>query len=74
MEKHYSLFKKGQFRKIIEEWKGFSCTLGRRIRVGGKAHVIEGQAIDVDDTGALVVRLDNGLNERVLAGDVSLVR
>jgi len=30
--------------------------------------------VDVDKDGALVVRLDNGFHERVLAGDVTMLR
>lgn len=74
IESHYDLFKQNKFKDIIDEWKDLSAILGRRVKVTGKTHTIEGQAIDVDDGGALVVRLDNGLNERILAGDVILAR
>ncbi len=74
IEAHYLLFKNNNFGAIIEEWKSLSSTLGRRVRVQDKAHAVEGQAVDIDEHGALVVRLDNGLHERILTGDVILVR
>lgn len=74
IELHYLLFKENKFKNIIDEWKDLSAILGRRVKIIDKAHTVEGQAIDIDDGGALVVRLDSGFNERILAGDVCLVR
>lgn len=74
IESHYTLFKKNRFKDIIEEWKNLSAVLGRRVRVADRARTIEGQAVDVDESGALVIRLDSGFNERILAGDVTVVR
>jgi len=74
VESHYTLFKENKFNSIIDEWKDLSATLGKRVKITDKAHTVEGQAIDIDEGGALVVRLDSGFNERVLAGDVILVR
>ena len=74
IESHYKQFKDGGFKDIIKEWKDLSAVLGKRVKVQGKTGAIEGQAIDVDEGGALVVRLDNGFTERILAGDVILVR
>lgn len=74
LEEYYFLFKENKFKDIIDEWRNLSTTLGKRIKVIDKTRTIEGQAIDIDEGGALVVRLDSGFNERVLAGDVVLVR
>ncbi len=35
---------------------------------------IEGQAQDIDEQGALIVRLDNGFKQHLVAGDVVRVR
>jgi BirA family biotin operon repressor/biotin-[acetyl-CoA-carboxylase] ligase len=74
IENHYILFKNNSFNAIIDEWKNLSAVLGKRIRIAVRSGTIEGQAVDIDSGGALVVRLDSGLLERVLAGDVMLVR
>ena len=74
IENHYTLFQHNKFKRIIKEWKDLSCVLGRRVKIHDKTRTIEGQAIDVDGGGALIVRLDNGFNERILAGDVIPVR
>ena len=74
IEEHYNLFKENKFKNIIKEWRNLSAILGSRVKIIDKARTIEGQAIDIDEAGALVVRLDTGFSERVLAGDVHLVR
>lgn len=74
LDKHYLIFKARGFGPILQEWRDFSATLGRRVRVDFKSRHIEGQAMDVDDSGALVVRMDNGFTERISAGDVELLR
>jgi BirA family biotin operon repressor/biotin-[acetyl-CoA-carboxylase] ligase len=74
IEDHYLLFKNGDFAAIIKEWKDLSAVLGKHVKISGRDRVIEGQAIDIDKGGALIVRLDNGMRERILAGDVTLAR
>ncbi len=54
---------------VLARWRRASSTLGKHVRIGS----IEGLAIDIDPTGALVVATDHGV-ERVLAGDVEMVR
>jgi BirA family biotin operon repressor/biotin-[acetyl-CoA-carboxylase] ligase len=74
LDRGYIRFKEHGFQFVLDEWRDFSATLGRRIRVDFKNRRIEGQAMDVDDSGALVVRLDNGFVERISSGDVMFVR
>jgi BirA family biotin operon repressor/biotin-[acetyl-CoA-carboxylase] ligase len=74
MDKYYNLFNKGHISEIIREYKEFSNFLGTRVQVTYHETKIEGYAIDVDRDGALVLRMDSGLNERVLAGDVLMLR
>ena len=37
-------------------------------------HSFFGQAVDVDEKGALLVRTDEGLVERITAGDVQILQ
>jgi BirA family biotin operon repressor/biotin-[acetyl-CoA-carboxylase] ligase len=48
-------------------------TLGREVTVRTDGREIVGTAEDIDDAGALLVRGPAGL-ERILAGDVALLR
>jgi len=74
LDKYYKLFNSGQIAEIIREYKEFSNFLGKRIQVAYHDAKLEGYAIDVDKEGALILRMDSGLNERVLAGDVTMLR
>ena len=74
LEEEYLLLSKGGFPKIVEEWKELSHMLGSRVRVVLSNREFEGQAIDVDKDGTLLVRTDNGFIEKVFSGDVMMVR
>jgi len=61
------------FGPIREAWRARTVTLGREVVAKADGREIAGTAEDIDETGALLVRGPAGL-ERVLAGDVKLVR
>ena len=68
-ESRYLLLEAGEYESIVREWKSLSCTLEHRVRVNTLKTSFEGEAIDIDEYGALMVRKDNGKIERVFAGD-----
>ena len=55
--------------ELLERWRSLSATLNRRVKVTTQSEVIEGQAVDIEDTGALLVRDCDGMVRAVLAGD-----
>ncbi|MBA7465538.1 Bifunctional ligase/repressor BirA [subsurface metagenome] len=68
-ELRYQQLKDGEYDSIIREWKSLSLTLDHRVAIRTINKTFEGEAIDIDDHGALVLRKDNGRIERVIAGD-----
>ncbi len=74
MDRLYAEFLERGVEPVLEEWRGFAGFLGRRVRVEVQGRRVDGQAMDVDASGALLVRTDAGLIESVLAGDVLVVR
>ncbi|GAB3418025.1 biotin--[acetyl-CoA-carboxylase] ligase [Haloparvum alkalitolerans] len=58
---------------VLPAWREHAATLGRRVRVETPGGVVEGEAVDVEFPGALVVETDDG-RERVLAGDCEHLR
>ena len=68
-ESHYLLIESGEYDAIIREWKSLSCTLENRVQIRTLKNSFEGDAIDIDEYGALIIRKDNGKLERVIAGD-----
>ena len=74
IEKWYVKFLNHEFDQVMEEWKKRSATLNKRVRITDPAGVIEGEAIDLDEDGALLIRKDNGFIVKKTAGDVFLLR
>jgi BirA family transcriptional regulator, biotin operon repressor / biotin---[acetyl-CoA-carboxylase] ligase len=48
------------------------ATLGERVEVASGPEHWTGVAVGVDSDGALLVRMDDGNTQRILAGDVTL--
>lgn len=70
LESNYLVFIKKGSSVIIEKWRHHSLTLGRRVKVySHKAH-IEGQAVNIDSDGSLLIRKDSGVTLKVTAGEV----
>jgi BirA family biotin operon repressor/biotin-[acetyl-CoA-carboxylase] ligase len=57
---------------VLQEWRTLNCTLGNPVSVSGAGEVIEGEAVAIDSEGRLVVKLDDGTERTVAAGDVTL--
>lgn len=56
---------------IVAAWKQHARFFGRRVRVTAGRDVVEGVAEDLEDDGALRLRLDDGRVQRVVAGEVT---
>jgi BirA family biotin operon repressor/biotin-[acetyl-CoA-carboxylase] ligase len=54
---------------LLEEWRKLSATLNKDVRIVAPGEVIVGRAIDIDTTGALIVKERNGSLKKAMAGD-----
>jgi len=54
---------------LLEEWRSLSATLNREVRVVAPGEEIIGWAVDVDTSGALIVRSGDGSLRSAVAGD-----
>jgi BirA family biotin operon repressor/biotin-[acetyl-CoA-carboxylase] ligase len=70
IEANYLSFKEKGAHPVIEKWREHNITLGRRVKVYCHKEHIEGEAVDIDTDGGLLVRRDSGMTEKVMAGDV----
>ena len=68
-ESRFLLVEGGEYDTIIREWKSLSCTLENRVQIRTLKNSFEGDAVDIDEFGALIIRKENGKLERVIAGD-----
>jgi len=72
MENLYQQFLKEGFTPILERWKGYASFLGCEVEIHGEGERLEGTASNVDEDGALILKLKDGSTRRVFAGDLSL--
>ena len=72
VERRYNALQAGQ--SPHPEWRAKLTTLGQKITVSGAGSMLRGLAEDVDEDGALLLRLADRQLERILAGDVSVVK
>ncbi len=54
---------------LLEQWKKLSVTLNKDVRIVAPGEVIVGRAIDIDTTGALIIKERNGSLKKAMAGD-----
>jgi len=70
IEANYLSFKERGACPVVEKWREYNITLGRRVKVYCHREHIEGEAVDIDMDGGLLVRTDSGVTQKVMAGDV----
>ncbi|MFH1640676.1 MAG: biotin--[acetyl-CoA-carboxylase] ligase, partial [Candidatus Omnitrophota bacterium] len=70
LEKNYLIFQKEGSQPVVERWRDYNITLGRRIKVFYHGKHLEAEAVDIDSDGGLLVRNDSGLIQKVTAGDI----
>ena len=57
------------FDRVVQDWKQYTVTLNRDVRVVTNKKVITGRAVDVDDTGALILKCADGSLQKIIYGD-----
>jgi BirA family biotin operon repressor/biotin-[acetyl-CoA-carboxylase] ligase len=55
--------------ELLQEWRNLSGTLNKRVSITSLDEEVTGQAVDIDATGALLVRSKDGSLKTVLVGD-----
>lgn len=74
LEIWYGCLNERGFGPVVARWKELSATLGRRVRVVDPGGEVEGEAVDLDKTGRLMIRNNAGLIISKISGDVVQVR
>lgn len=57
---------------IMSQWKSYTMTIGKEVRVITTRDTIEGTALDVDENGALIVKQKDGTIKTIIYGDCFL--
>lgn len=74
LDKDYARIASGQFPAIADEWERQCATLGRRVAIRIGDRQVEGTAESLDADGALLIRSQHGRLERIIGGDVTLIK
>lgn len=74
LEIGYDLLHDGQWEIVQDQWQQRSYLAGKHVQIRCLNRQIDGTVTGVDPDGSLLIRLDHGLTERVVAGDVVAVR
>ncbi|MDZ4832773.1 MAG: biotin--[acetyl-CoA-carboxylase] ligase [Candidatus Melainabacteria bacterium] len=71
IESVYESMKKGEIAKVLDEWRLYSITLGQEVVCTTPSREVRGIALDVTNTGALIVQTSAG-REELLGGEISV--
>jgi len=72
LEKYYNILQKKGFSSIREECITLSTLIGESVELKMQGRTIKGKGIDIDETGALIIKTSSGKLERIFSGDVTL--
>lgn len=70
LEDRYVQVEKEGFKDAFISWRGRSATLGQEVRFLERTKIVSAIAVDIDDDGALIVRLSDGRLVKRVAGDI----
>ena len=73
LEGWYTLFRERRFEPIRGRWLEIARIIGKSVKIAGVDRIYEGEVVDIDPNGFLILKSPDGALQRILAGDVSLV-
>ena len=65
LEPRYMKVKERKTDTLAAEWRNLLATIGRQVRITLPRRIVSGRAVDIDETGALLVRTDTGKIQRI---------
>jgi len=69
-EKYYEKLKRKEFPSILKEWKLHSHTLRKKIRVDTGERIITGEAMDINESGVLILKNEDGKLIEIISGTI----
>jgi len=59
---------------FLDEWKNLSATIGRQVQIEYPDSIKTGLALDIDENGALTIKLNTGEIQRIVNDDIVRVK
>jgi BirA family biotin operon repressor/biotin-[acetyl-CoA-carboxylase] ligase len=73
-EEYYTLFKKSGFNSVLSRWKELTRMIGKSINVSMLNEHYQGVVQAIDPDGALILKDPNGKIQRIICGDVTILK
>jgi BirA family biotin operon repressor/biotin-[acetyl-CoA-carboxylase] ligase len=72
LERGYLLFSEKGGAPVLAAWRHRAAIGGKKVKVVSFGETVEGEALDVDEEGVLLLRTGEGAIRRIIAGDLEL--
>ncbi len=72
-EQHYFNLLNGNFTQTLEKGRQLSLAIGQKLRLDTINGFVEGQAIDIDDNGFLLLRDQSGIIHTIMSGEITIL-
>ena len=70
----YTFFIEKKYAILLKEWKVNSDTIGKQVCIDTPSGKINGKAVDIDQSGFLVVVTDSGEHKKITSGDCFYIK
>ncbi|MFH1422164.1 MAG: biotin--[acetyl-CoA-carboxylase] ligase [Planctomycetota bacterium] len=74
ISQRYKNFISGKYDSIVQEAKQHSALIGKKVKIVSADKEIFGKAVDMDEVGALIVKLNSGTIQKFTTGEINMVR
>ncbi len=70
LENWYEKLKKKEFLPILKEWKLYNNIIGKKVIVDTGGKIITGEALNLNERGALILKTDKGETREIISGTI----
>jgi len=74
LDRDYARLTQGEFATVADEWEEHCTTIGLEVAIRAGQREIRGRAESLGEDGALLLRTEHGHLERIVGGDVTLLK
>lgn len=74
LEEGYDRFLKEGGDPVLKAWKERAQLEGKTVKVTSFGETLSGTAVDIDSDGALLLKMEDGHQKRIVAGDIEYIK
>src|SRR5262245_9591070 len=73
LERLYQVFQQGDITSIQQRWLHYGSIIGRQVRFAYESSAGTGTVVGLDEAGALLVQNLDGIQQRLVAGEITFI-